>query len=203
VNSKPIPGRHVRGHEVFFFRESTIAWRAPRVAHCQAQGKYEVKSVNVLYACPVGTSQPNRTHTLVGVMKILAEEVNNLQAYFAMVTQEFEQFLALHQGDSPIIQHLGTHFVSAPRERGAKAKDLTGSRDAQSQALTRFGADRELGPAFAQHKNAPRALALMKQAGTAGVQGNGFKGIECFQSVGRQIAEEPVGAKEAIKAALV
>jgi len=134
-------------------------------------------------------------------MQIMAKQVHDLQAGFPVVAKEFEQFLTLHHGNFAVIEHLGAYFITATGHRGTKAKNFTGSGYAQGQTLARLRADEQFGPALTQHKNPARALALMEQCAAARVQGDGLQRIERFQRVGRQIAEEPVGAKDAIKAA--
>jgi hypothetical protein len=69
----------------------------------------------------------------------------------------------------------------------------------QGQTLAVSEQMNSLARALTQHKNPARALALMEQRAAARVQGDGLQRIKRFQRVGRQIAEEPVGAKDAIK----
>jgi hypothetical protein len=88
------------------------------------------------------------------------------------------------------------------RQRSTQSQDLAGPCDAQRQASPDFRGHREFGPAFAQHEHTSRRLPFLKKAGAAGVDGDRLDGVKSFQRIGRQIAKEPVRAKEAIEAAL-
>ena len=75
--------------------------------------------------------ESNRPHAVIRGMQVLTQEMNHLQTCLAMFPQETEQVLALDYHDLRILQHLGSHFVTAAGQQGAKSEQFTGSRRAK------------------------------------------------------------------------
>ena len=54
-----------------------------------------------------GAGKANGPHTIESDVKILAEQVNNLQAGFAMLAEEFQEILALDERDLRVVHNFG------------------------------------------------------------------------------------------------
>src|SRR4029453_9151403 len=90
----------------------------------------------------------------------------------------------------------------AARERGAQTEDLPGASHAQSQALPRFGTNRQFRPAFAQDKDTARRLSFAEQHGVSRANHIGLYRVKCRERAGGQIAEEAVGTQGAVEATM-
>jgi len=136
--------------------------------------------------------QSDGPNAIKGGMQILTEQVNHLQTGFTMIAQELEQVLALDECDLHVVHDLSGKLVRFAGHGGAQAKNLAGAGDAQHQAFTVFGTDRQLHPAFAEHEDTARQASFMKQDFAASNLGDFFDAVEREEGVGRQIAKNAV-----------
>jgi hypothetical protein len=65
-------------------------------------------------------------HSGVGHVQVIAEQIDNVEADFAVLVQEVHEVLAVDLGDLYRIEGLGGDLVAATGEGGAQAENLPG-----------------------------------------------------------------------------
>lgn len=124
-----------------------------------------------------------------------------MQASFAMIVKEFQEVLALDEGDLRTVHCFGRQLVRFAGHGGAEAEDFAGSGNAQHKPFAMLGADRKLYTAFAEDIDSSRRTALVKKRLAAGDIDDILDAVECQEGVGRKVAKNAVRTKLAFETA--
>jgi hypothetical protein len=148
-----------------------------------------------------GAGEANGPHTIKRDMKILAEQVNDLQTGFAMLAKKLQQVLALDERDLRVIHDLSRKLIGLAGHGGAQAQDFSGRGDTQHEPLARLRADGKLGAALAKDKDAARGAAFVEQGLASRHLANRLDAVESEEGIGRKVAKNTVRTQFAVKTA--
>jgi hypothetical protein len=119
-----------------------------------------------------------------------------------VLVEKVEQVFAADGSHLHTVQGFGRDLVAAAGDGSAEPQHLTRASHSNRHAAATFGANREPDTAFAQQENATSRLPFPKQNGSFRADLDGFDPVEGFESIGLQIAKDPIRALYAIETAV-
>jgi len=163
---------------------------APLIAAPSDERERRIWLLNARGPGPAAPPQAEGAHPVVGDVQVLAEQIHDLQAGFAMLVQEAQQVFAPDCRYLSIVQQFRGNLMRTACEGGTQSQDLTGPRDTKDHTSARFRRNREFRPAVTQNKNAAGWLSFPKQRRSPRAGNHAFQRIEGLRSLRGKITEQ-------------